>query len=79
MPNRRKSYKDKKKYAETRYEQNKRYYAKTSTFTRMPWDSYQDKLVLDHKMTDTEISHITGHSVKAVQMRRHRLTHKKIK
>lgn len=30
-------------------------------------------MVLEHSMTDTELSAVIGHSVKAIQERRHRL------
>lgn len=35
----------------------------------------EDRMVLEHKMTDSQLSRIIHHSVKAIQVRRSRLTH----
>lgn len=37
------------------------------------WDEWEDELVMEHSMTDTELSKKIKHSVKAIQGRRHRL------
>ena len=73
MPNRKNQYRDKDKYKKTRDAQKKRYYDKTAIYQRNSWNSQQDKLVLEHSISDTELSKIIGHSVKAIQIRRSRL------
>ena len=40
------------------------------------WTAEQDKMVLEHLITDTELSKIIQHSVKAIQVRRCRLKKK---
>ena len=37
------------------------------------WTIEEDALILRHEMPDTELSRITGHGVKAIQIRRSRL------
>ena len=73
MPNRKKRYKDMERFRETRYSQRKRYYAKTAGYTPHPWTLEEDKLVLEHSVTDTALSQIIGRSVSAIQHRRCRL------
>lgn len=65
-------YKDIDKYRNTRNAQKRRYYSRTQC-GRNPWTFRQDMMVLEHSMTDTELSAVIGHSVKAIQERRHRL------
>ena len=79
MPNRKKDYTDLKKFAETRKKQKKRYYAKTAIYKQKRWTSVEDNMVLEHNITDTELSQIIHHSVAAIQHRRYRLKHRKIK
>lgn len=73
MPNRPKNYADMEKFKKTRKAQKKRYYSKTAIYEPSGWTSKQDKMVLEHKLTDTELSKIIGHSVRAIQTRRGRL------
>ena len=73
MPNRKKSYKDMEKFLKTRNAQRSRYYDKTAVYEPNPWTPYQDKLVLEHIITDSELSSLIGHSVSAIQQRRYRL------
>lgn len=73
MPNRKKDYKDMGKFLRTRNSQRNRYYAKTAIYEPSCWTSDQDKLVLEHSVTDHELSALIGHSVKAIQVRRCRL------
>jgi hypothetical protein len=70
--NRKKFYKDKDKWLKTSNSQKRRYYSRTQC-GRSPWTFRQDMMVLEHSMTDTELSAVIGHSVKAIQERRHRL------
>ena len=37
------------------------------------WTTEQEELILEHKMTDHELSEKIGHSVKAIQIKRCRL------
>lgn len=73
MPNRKDKYKDMEKYRNTRNAQRKRYYDKTAKYAPNPWTVDQDKAVLEHSITDFELSTIIGHSVHAIQIRRSRL------
>lgn len=73
MPNRRKRYKDMEKFRKTRNAQRKRYYDKTSIYPPSRWTAEQDEKVLEHSITDSELSKIIGHSVRAIQHRRSRL------
>jgi len=56
-----------------RREYNKKYYAKTRKYNYSKWNEEMDKIVLQHHITDTEISELIGKSVMAIQVRRWRL------
>ena len=73
MPNRKKDYADMEKYAKTTRNQKKRYYAKTAIYGSRPWTYEEDRMVIEHKITDTELSKIIRHSVCAIQKRRYRI------
>lgn len=73
MPNRKKKYRDMKKYVRTCNAQKKRYYSKTAIYKPSSWTPEQDELVLKHIFSDTELSLKIEHSVKAIQIRRSRL------
>lgn len=73
MPNRKKKYRDMKKYARTWNAQKKRYYSKTAIYKPSSWTPEQDELVLKHIFSDTELSFKIEHSVTAIQIRRSRL------
>ena len=73
MPNRKKYYADMEKFRKTRKAQRKKYYDKTAIYKPSNWTLEQDKMVLEHTITDTELSAKIGHSVRAIQNRRHRL------
>ncbi len=79
MPNRKKAYSDMEKFKRTRNVQRQRYYSKTAIYGYNQWTSEQDRMVLEHKITDTELSVIIGHSVNAIQNRRWRLKKQKNK
>lgn len=70
---RKKDYKDLEKWRKTANAFRKRYYGKTATFKKIPWEKWQDEIVLAHEITDHEISKLVGHSVEAIQIRRSRL------
>lgn len=69
---RKNKYKDMDRYWKTHNAQCKRYYSK-SVCGRSEWSVEQDKLVIQHDITDTELSKLIHHSVKAIQIRRSRL------
>ena len=52
---------------------NKLYYARTRKYNYSKWTKEMDKIVLEHKITDTEISKLISKSVMAIQVRRWRL------
>lgn len=76
MPNRKYAYADMEKFRKTTNAQKKRYYNKTNFHCSNVWTAEQDKMVLEHLITDTELSKIIQHSVKAIQVRRCRLKKK---
>ena len=71
--NRKSQYKDLNKWFETCKRYRRRYYEKTAVYPPSAWTAEQDQLVLEHSMTDHELSEKIGHSVRAIQIRRHRL------
>ncbi|MCD8006719.1 MAG: hypothetical protein LUF29_07100 [Oscillospiraceae bacterium] len=59
---------------EQKRECRKRYYAKTaSLYPRHAWTEEETKLVLEHKMPDSELSEKIGRSLKSIQEKRRRL------
>ena len=68
-----KNYKDMEKYRAYKRRNDYRYYSKTATYEKVDWTSEQEELVLRHEMTDTQLSNLIGHSVKAIQIKRCRL------
>ena len=67
-------YKDKDKARTIRNSQRLRYYQKTQLYPeKRRWTSEEDKAVLEHSITDTELSSILGRSVHAIQVRRNKL------
>lgn len=56
MPNRKENYVDMEKFRETRNAQRKRYYAKTAKYKSRRWTIEEDKKVLAHTVSDTELS-----------------------
>lgn len=73
MPNRKYLYVDMEKFLKTRNAQRQRYYNKTAIYKPSCWTIEQDEMVLEHKLSDTELSVKIGHSVRAIQIRRYRL------
>lgn len=70
MPLRRDAYKDFDKFKETRRKQKLRYYRKSQGYEPSNWTLEHDEMVLDHAISDTELSKIIHHSVGAIQQRR---------
>ena len=75
MANRPENYVSRDKWRKTTQAQKKRYYKKTAKYKPSNWTYEHDNLVLDHNLTDTELSGKIGHSVQAIQARRYKLTH----
>jgi len=71
MPNRRNFYKDMEKYRITRNAQRKRYYNKTSfIYENREWTPEEERQVILHEISDTELSSKIRRSVCAIQKRR---------
>ena len=74
MPKNKMHYKDEEKYKKVRNAQRKRYYRKTANkYPIRPWTAYEDRKVLEHSITDTELSALIERSVATIQTRRCRL------
>lgn len=72
--NRKQDYKDMEKWRKTCRKQNQRYYAKTSNlYSPRLWTAEEDAMVMEHNITDSELSVKIQRSVRAIQHRRHRL------
>lgn len=69
---RKENYKDLDKWRSSKNRQRKRYYKKTQNANNSGrrWSSEEIKIVLEHKMSDSEISKLIGRSVGAIQSRR---------
>lgn len=57
----------------SRAKYNKKYYAKSRTWTKRPWTLEEINLVCEHSMTDTELAKMINRSVAAIQVMRSRL------
>jgi len=68
----RKSYRDMEKFRETKRAQKKRYYAKTQNAKNKykRWKPSELQLVIEHKITDTQLSELLGRSVASIQIAR---------
>lgn len=79
MPNWVKQCKEDDKYTkemiQRRNRERKKYYNKTSYARRghSSWYEYEDKLVLAHVLTDSELAQLIHRSVQAIQQRRWKL------
>lgn len=73
MPKYVKWYTDKEKLRKIRNAQRKRYYDKTAKYEWRKWTSKEDDEVLEHAITDTELSNKIHRSVRAIQARRYNL------
>ena len=71
--NRKKDYKDMTKYTKTKNAYYKRYYGKTAIYKPHLWSNVEDAMVLEHSITDHELSEKIGRSVEAIQIRRSKL------
>ena len=77
MPIRINLYKSRDKARSTRNAQRLRYYQKTQLYSkRRLWTSKEDKAVLEHSISDTQLSTTICRSVGAIQARRSMLKKK---
>lgn len=69
--NHRENYVDEKKWADACLRQKRRYYGKTAfRYPKRRWTCDEDRIILAHKNTDTELSIMLERSVAAIQKRR---------
>jgi hypothetical protein len=69
--NRKEGYADMELHRQTCNRQNRRYYHKTTfLYDRRKWDEDEDRMILEHSITDSELSAIIQRSVGAIQRRR---------
>lgn len=71
---RRKDYKDEEKFKKTRYAQRKRFYAKTanSVNCKKHYTNDEIQMIINHSMTDSELSVVLGRSVNSIRKVRYR-------
>lgn len=76
--NRKKNYKNLDKYRKTCNNQMKRYYDKTvnARNSRQKWTEEEKQLVVEHSITDKELSEKIGRSMKAINVMRVKLKKK---
>ena len=76
---RKKLYKDMAKFQATKRAQTKRWRERTGSgkYAIRKWTAYEDKLVLEHKMSDRELGKKIQRSVSSIYSRRVRLKHQK--
>ena len=68
-----KAYKDMDKFIKARNRQRKRNYKKTQLYEPHMWSTEDEHRVLEHSITDIELSRQMKHSVQAIQIKRSRL------
>ena len=56
-----------------RNKQRQRNYARSANYGHNEWTHEEDSMVLEHSISDRELSEIIHHSVQAIQVRRCRL------
>lgn len=69
---RKSNYRDLDKWRKTKREQKKRYYEKTRNGRnhRQRWAMREINMVMEHKITDTELATLIGRSVGSIQIMR---------
>lgn len=79
--NRKKYYRDMDRYRETRNAQKRRYYGRTqkSMNSGQSWTPYEIKRVMEHDVTDMQLSKEIGRSVAAIQCMRTKLKREEAK
>lgn len=73
MSYRKKDYKDLEKWQDTKRKGKRRYYKSTQGYARRGWTEEENRIILEHKRADRELSEQLGRSVQAIQTRRCRL------
>ena len=68
--NRKDKYTDKNLWKRTVQEQKRRYYGKTAFMPKKSWNPEDELRVLEHKIPDSELSELIGHSVGSIQTKR---------
>lgn len=68
--NRKNNYADKNLWKRTVQSQKRRYYGKTAFMPRKSWTIEDELKVLEHKIPDSELSKLIGHSVGSIQTKR---------
>lgn len=73
--NRKELYKDMERYRETKGKYYSRYYKATENARNSGkcWTAAEDKLVIEHSISDRELSKTIGRSMKAILVRRAKL------
>lgn len=71
--NRKDKYVDKNLWKKTVQEQKRRYYGKTAFMPKKSWNPEDELRVLEHKIPDSELSVLIGHSVGSIQTKRSKL------
>ena len=75
--NRKSGYRDMEKYKRTCRDQKRRYYRKSAIYGNSYYTEEECQMILDHEMTDTELSKLIHHSVASIQTKRSRLLQRK--
>jgi len=73
MPSGKKTYKDMEKFRIVRNIHRRKNYEQTANYQRRPWDKQEDEKVLNHAISDRELSSQIERSVESIQIRRSRL------
>ena len=71
--NRKHGYKDLEKWKAACMRAKKKYYRKTALYRPSRFTAKQCEMILEHSMTDAELSKLIHHSVEAIQVKRSRL------
>lgn len=72
-------YADLEKWRAARSRSKKKYYKKTALYRPSRFTAKQCEMILDHNMTDAELSKLIHHSVESIQVKRSRLLIRKEK
>ena len=71
--NRKYGYKDLDKWRAACSRSKKKYYGKTAIYGPSLYTAKECEMILEHKMTDAELSKLIHHSVESIQVKRSRL------
>lgn len=78
--NRKELYRDMERYRETKNKYYSKYYKATENARNKGkrWTKDEDKLVIEHSVSDRELSREIGRSMKAIQMRRAKIKNREV-